>query len=213
MNNRLLKHLAVVAALAASSLSVPVSNAAVVVGSRAQIVGGTIIDATGNVTPQASEILGIGNAGPTIDFQGYRGYNKPNLLGGYAVTFNAIVNAPFAPFVVLQLPAITISGAAEPGPEQEATSFLLRSWTITQMTPGGFFTAIGLGDITSTATSTFLSAGRLQFSSQEFTPSTSDIQSYSATLTAITAIPVPGAMWIFGSGLLLMSAVTRRKSK
>jgi len=212
MNNRLLKHLAVVAALAASSLSVPVANAAVVVGSQAQIVGGTIIDATGNVTPQASEILGIGNAGPTIDFQGYRGYNNPNLLGGYAVTFNTIANAPFAPFVVLQLPAITIIGA-EPGPAQEATSFLLRSWTITQMTLGGFFTAIGLGDITSTADGTFLSAGRLQFSSQEFTPSTTDIQGYSATLTAITAIPVPGAMWIFGSGLLLMSAVTRRKGK
>ena len=209
MNTRLLKHLGVVAALVCSAAVSSVANAAIVVGSQVQLVGSATIDFVGNISPTNVQILPIGNAGPNVNMQGYLGYNLPN--EPFVVTMGNISPGAFPAFVVLQLPAITIAGA-ETGPTQEATRFLLRNWTITQATVGGFFTALGTGDI-QTAAGAFLSNAQLQFSSTTFTPSLTDAQSFAATLTATSVIPVPGAMWIFGSGLLLMTAVMRRKAK
>jgi len=211
----MLKHLAVVAGVVVSTASVTVANAAVVAGSQVQFFGSAFISAAGNISPAFSLIFSAGNVGPAADNQGYLGYNSPNPAAGPFYTAN-IANIPAimgAPFTAITMPAIVLGGG-ETGPAQEATSFLLRTWAVTQATIGGFFTARGTGDIFATVGGGFLSAGDFQFTTQFFTPSASDTQTFSATLTAVPAsvIPVPGAAWIFGSGLLLMTAVMRRKS-
>jgi hypothetical protein len=109
--------------------------------------------------------------------------------------------------LVLSLPSV-VPDPVEPGPPVAATFFVMDSWT--GSTSGTFFTGIGLGKIFDGTGHTVLSDGRFEFSSP-------DVQigqptSFSATLIAST-IPVPGAMWIFGSGLLLMTAVMRRRVK
>ncbi|MCE2947482.1 MAG: hypothetical protein ACK515_23700 [bacterium] len=217
MNIRLLKHLGVIAALVGSVMSVSVANAAIVEGSKAQIFGTAFIDGIGNVIP-LDEVSGaispspvsvlVGAGGNTLS---YAGYNRPNpgslaFAPNYTAGMYQIPAAgPFG-FTLLALPAV-VSGVGEPGPSVIPTFFVLDSWTPT--INGSFFTAIGLGTIVD-GLGGFLSNGRFEFSSQSFAIGTN---SFSGTLIATSVIPVPGAMWIFGSGLLLMTAVMRRKVK
>lgn len=217
MNIRMLKHLGVVAALAGAMLTASVANAAIVVGSKAQIFGTAFIDGAGNIvpigeqsgstTPPVDVLVGAG--GNTLSFSGY---NRPNpaalsFAPNYTATMAQIPAAgPFG-FTLLSLPAV-VNAVDEPGPSVIATFFRLSSWTPT--ITGSFFTAFGLGVIED-AQGNFLSNGRFEFSSQGFTPGGEN--AFSGTLVATSVIPVPGAMWIFGSGLLLMTAVMRRKVK
>jgi len=219
MNIRALKHLGVVAALVGAMLSASVANAAIIVGSKAQIFGTAVIDGAGNVTP-LDEGTGVSSPSPVTVLVGtggntgsYAGYNRRNpaslpFAPNYAAGMYQIsATGPFG-FPLLSLPSVVIDGAAEPGPAVIPTFFVLNSWTGTFM--GTFFMGTGLGTIID-GQDQFLSNARFEFTSQGV--EVGQANSFSGTLIATSVIPVPGAMWIFGSGLLLMSAVTRRKSK
>ncbi len=219
MNTRMLKHLAVVAGLVGSTLSVAVANAAIVNGSQLQITGTALIDAAGNVTPRDHvtgltvpvpvniEIASAGNLGSFV------GYNSPNNPGGgYIGQMNPILAVGPFPISVFFAPGVVVGGA-EAGPAQEANTFRLDSYGFTTMPflNGIFFLATGNGVWLDTLSGAVLANGTMQLSSQNFVAG--QINSFSATFAAsTTVIPVPGAAWIFGSGLLLMTAVMRRKS-
>lgn len=213
----LIRQLGVVAAFAASLLTVPMASASIVSGSKVQVFGSALIDAAGNIVPR-DEMTGlpagplpvvteVGTSGNTGSFSGY---NVPNplllvLFPNYSALIDSIpVAGPFG-FTLLQLPAI-VPGAGEPGPAFGVTSFRLDAWTVLPV-PAGFFIAQGSGKILD-AIGNEIADGLFLLSSQGFVPNS--INSFSATLQA-TVIPLPGALWIFGSGLLLMTAVMRRK--
>lgn len=208
MKLQMLKHAAVVATFAATSLAASFANASIVVGSTVQLVGRASISAAGDITPGTSRILDEVNS---LSFAGYNAPNNP--LGTFTpvTVFSGIAAAPALPFIALQLPGVVVAGTEDMS--VPATWFLLRTWQITSSVVGGTFAGRGMGDIT-TPGGVFLASGELQFTTQFYTPNSAG-NSYSATLTAIetSVIPVPGAMWIFGSGLLLMTAVMRRKVK
>lgn len=217
MNIRMLKHLGVVAALVGSVMSVSVANAAIVNGSQVQMSGTALIDAVGNVVPLdvATGLLFPQPVNVFINSNGntgsYAGYNLPNPLNAtFGISYNATMDnlAVAGPFggTLLALPAVTIA-APETGPAVMPTFFLINSWTPQVL--GSFFVGTALGTIVD-GQNNFLANGVYQFSSQNFVAG--QVNSFSATLSA-TVIPVPGAMWIFGSGLLLMTAVMRRKVK
>jgi hypothetical protein len=176
-------------------------------GSEVQLVGSArISDAAGGYTVTANGFTAIlpfgGNTGS------WAGYNSPN-----PGMYNASALAPFSAGLVpvaglITLPAVVL-GASEPGPAVASTIFNLNTWQVVQATVGGFFLGTGTGTIVDTSDNSVTDA-IFQFSTQNYTPGL-DNQSFSATIVA--TIPVPGAMWVFGSGLLLMTAVMRRKVK
>lgn len=205
MNIRALQHLGAVAALAGAMLSASVANASIVAGSEVQLVGSArITDAAGGYTITSNGFVTVspfgGNRGS------WAGYNQPNPGMYNAPAMAPISNALIPVSPLITLPAVMI-GVSEPGPAVASTTFSLETWQVVEATIGGFFLGRGTGTIfdTSDGTST---PGRFQFSTQFYLPN--DINAFSAS---IVAIPVPGAMWIFGSGLLLMTAVMRRKVK
>jgi len=217
MNVRMIKQLAVVGALFGSVMSASVANAAIVNGSQVQMSGTALIDALGNVVPLdvATGLLfpqpvnifvnSTGNTGS------YAGYNSPNPVSPvFGISYNATMdNIPVVgPFggTLLSLPGIMVA-APETGPAVIPTFFKINSWSTA--VNGTFFIGTALGTIVD-GQGNFLSDGLYQFSTQNF--KVDEVNSFSATLSA-TVIPVPGAMWIFGSGLLLMTAVMRRKVK
>jgi hypothetical protein len=219
MNTRFFKKLGAAALLAGAALSASVANAAIQVGSIAQLFGTALIDAAGNVGP-LDEFSGgtgtnvnvlIGTSGNALSYSGFNRLNPLTLLA--APNYNALmaqipVAGPFG-FTLLQLPPVVV-GANEPGPGVIPTFFRLDTWSVLMANVGSVFFAQGTGVIND-AQGNFLSNGSLQFSTQFYSPGA--VNSFSATLVATSVIPVPGAMWIFGSGLLLMTAVMRRKVK
>jgi hypothetical protein len=74
-----------------------------------------------------------------------------------------------------------------------------------------FFDAVAQGTIFDDSDGTSI-AGTFRLSTQNFNAAQDAVNSFSATLTAGTAvIPVPAAAWMLGSGLLAMIAVSRRR--
>lgn len=223
MNIRTLKHLGVVAALVGAMLSASVANASIIEGSKVRIFGTAVIDSAGNVTPR-DEATGntspspvnvlIGASGNTGSYAGYNRQNPVSLTfpRQYAAGMQPVVAAgPFGG-LLLSLPGVVI-GAEEPGPGVNPTFFVMDSWT--GAFSSTFFMGTGLGTIRNGA-GDFLSNARFELSSPAV--EVGQTSSFSGTLIATSVIvtsviPVPGAMWIFGSGLLLMTAVMRRKVK
>lgn len=219
MNVRLLKHLGVVAALVGSVLSVPAATAAIVAGSQAQFFGTALIDAAGAIDPIDE---GSGSSGPNATILigtggntgSYSGFNRNNPVAlpffpNYTAAMNNVpALGPFG-FTLLSLPAV-VPGGGEDGAPVISTFFRLDAYNVNPVF-GGFFTSQGTGVILD-GMGNVLSNAIFSFSSQSFTPNS--INSFSATLeaTATSVIPVPGSMLIFGSGLLLMTAVMRRKT-
>ena len=218
MNIRALKHLGVVAALVGAMLSASVANAAIVVGSKAQIFGTAFIDAVGNVIPLDEQSGATGPSPVTVlvgaggNTGSYAGYNRPNPGAlSFAPNYSAGMYqipaiGPFG-FTLLALPSV-MNDVDEPGPSVMPTFFVLNSWT--GSLAGSFFNGLGLGTIVD-GKGSVLSDARFEFTSQGV--NVNQANSFSGTLIATSVIPVPGAMWIFGSGLLLMTAVMRRKVK
>jgi len=223
MNIRALKHLGVVAALVGAMLSASVANASIIEGSKVRIFGTAVIDSFGNVTP-LDEMTGntspspvnvlISASGNTLSYAGYNRQNPVSLTfpRQYAARMQSIVAAgPFGG-LLLSLPSV-VTGAEEPGPAVVPTFFVMDSWT--GAFNDTFFMGVGLGRIINNM-DVVLSNARLELSSPAV--ELGQANSFSGTLiatslTVTSVIPVPGAMWIFGSGLLLMTAVTRRKVK
>lgn len=223
MNIRALKHLGVVAALVGAMLSASVANASIIVGSKVRIFGTALIDSSGNVTPLDEA---TGNTGPSpvkvlISASGntgsYAGYNRQNPVsltfpGQYSGEMDPIIAAPSFPAFLLSLPLVAI-GTGEPGPAVSATFFVMDSWS--GVLNGTFFMGTALGRIQN-GSGVSLADARFELSSPAV--EIGQANSFSGTLIATSVIvtsviPVPGAMWIFGSGLLLMTAVMRRKVK
>ena len=223
MNIRALKHLGVVAALVGAMLSASVANASIIVGSKVRIFGTALIDGAGNVTPLDEE---TGNSIPSpvkvlISASGntgsYAGYNRQNPVSLYfprQYSGGMLPITAAGPYggMLLSLPLVTI-GAEEPGPAVIPTFFVMDSWT--GVLNGTFFMGVGLGTIRD-GSGISLADARFELSSPAV--ELGQANSFSGTLiatslTVTSVIPVPGAIWIFGSGLLLMTAVTRRKVK
>ncbi len=190
--------------LSAAVLSASVANAAIVIGSQLQLGGGAnISDAAGGytITPSGTQFVV-----PSGNTQSFLGFNTPNPLGIYSFTMTPISTALVPVLPWFTLPPVVIGGG-EPGPAAPQVSFSVLTWQVTMANIGGVFSAVGSGYFLDSSDKSMTDAV-IQFTSQAYTPG-SDTQSWSAT---ITTIPVPGAMWIFGSGLLLMATVMRRRS-
>jgi hypothetical protein len=203
MNIRMLKQLGVAAALIGSVMSATVANASIVAGSTVSMFGDATVTGT-SVTPVG--ITYIAPSGNLLSFAGYNFPNTPQAISLYTVAQGVIPGAGPLNIVLLTLPAVVVA-APETGPAVQGTQFRLLSWTQLPSTPS-FFNGTGFGVIED-MNGGFLSDARYDFSTQLI----NNVNSFSGTLTAVAAIPVPGAIWIFGSGLLLMTAVMRRKTK
>jgi hypothetical protein len=188
-----------------------------------RIFGTALIDGAGNVTPLDEE---TGNSIPSpvkvlISASGntgsYAGYNRQNPVSLYfprQYSGGMLPITAAGPFggTLLSLPSVTI-GAEEPGPPIKPTFFVMDSWT--GVLNGTFFMGVGLGTIQN-GSGMSLADARFELSSPAV--ELGQANSFSGTLiatslTVTSVIPVPGAIWIFASGLLLMTAVTRRKVK
>lgn len=216
MNIRLLKHLGAVAALAGAMLTTSVANASILTGSQVQFVGTAIVNLAGDVTPRDAFVPAVVPP-PPVNVQiavngnlgSFAGYNTPNPGPNmpYVANWDKLTSAgPFPLVNFIALPAVS----APDSPTVQATFFDLNNWQF-QFLPFGnatFFIGTGVGVIHD-GLGNKLSDAIFSFSTQRFQPGDN---SFSATLEA-TVIPVPGAIWIFGSGLLLMTAVMRRKVK
>ena len=204
------------------ALAPSVASAAIVSGSTVQFAGSAQVSGASNI-----DFIGIGpapagsDAGIRISISGntgsYAGYTVPNpgalpLDPNYAAGFNNVVGGtvPAGSFIVL--PAVVI-GAGEPGPAIGATRFVASSVTTSFGLLDGvtFFDAVAQGTIFDDSDGTSI-AGTFSLSTQNFDAAQDAVNSFSATLTAGTAvIPVPAAAWMLGSGLLAMIAVSRRR--
>jgi hypothetical protein len=217
ISDRLLSLTAVLVSLAIASAA----DAAIVAGSRVQFAGIAFIDGSNNIQPvdegtgmspppPASILISTGALTNQGSFSGYNNSNPSSLpfAPNYASLMDSIPAAGPYGFILLQLPAVVI-GSGEPGLAVVATQFRLDTWSVT--TNGGFFLGQGTGRILDMQGG-FLANGNYQFSAPGFLPG--DFNTFSASLTvpsATTTIPLPGAAWIFGSGILAMSVFGRRK--
>lgn len=216
MNIRSLKSFAAVGLIAVGALASSLAHASIVVGSRVHIIGGVFVDPANPYRMVFQTIVGaqhpdvntvqIGSGGNLLS---YAGYNFPNPLGeNYSTTIRSLpavppaLVGPIANF--LSLPAVSVV-SGEPGPAVPASTFDLMSWTTTLSPDGRTLSGQGLGVINWAGGSI---DGEFQLSIPFFgTPAPpGNIYAFSATLAAI---PVPGAVLLFGSGLLFMTLVGR----
>jgi hypothetical protein len=208
MNIRTLKQLGIAAALLGTMISATVANAAIVAGSSAQITGTSSVSSTGVITTVGPTYLNFG--GNTGSFAGYDFPNPGAPLPLYTAGMATLDPAALG-FTLLSLPEVSLI-LGEPGPVVPATFFRLDTWSAGTALRDGvlFYVGTGTGAI-SDGQGNQLADGVFSFSTQNF--AFDQALSFSGTLTAASVVPVPGAMWIFGSGLLLMSAVMRRKPR
>ena len=211
MNMRLLKHLGVVAALVGSAALSSVSNAAIVNGSQLTFQGLATIASANSIIPSGTGEIQLATG--SLSFAGYNSPNPTsvpgftNALGNYLVTlgnFGAIGAFPS----VLTLPALAAGDAGTPF---AGGTFSILSTV--NLSVAGFMNLVSTGSFLEVGNASPYAA-TMFFTVANFQPSASALQGYTGTLSvAASVIPVPGAMWIFGSGLLLMTAVMRRKAK
>jgi len=146
-------------------------------------------------------------AGNTLS---WAGYNVPNPAGPmppvYQAGFNNIAAGmpPVGDFI--SLPAVVIGGP-EVGPAVPSSRFVLDNWVVSTFTFQGvdFLTGVGRGTIYAEGGHTL--PGVFALSSPFFDITPGVVNAFSAELKAI---PVPGAIWLFGSGLVALAAIRRR---
>lgn len=211
---------AVVAFTVAAALLVaaPFAQAAIAAGSTAQYGGTARFTPAGDITFLSVDGTPFGtDAAIRLGVDGhkgsYAGYNEPNPTSltfepNYVAGFRNIVGGmpPLSDLIVN--PQVTVGGT-EPGPGVGMSRFLLTSWTTQVSVFNGvtFLLGTGMGTITDDSDGSTIQ-GEFSLSSQNFDMTAASINSFSASLTAI---PVPGAVWLLGTGLLGLAALGRRK--
>ena len=209
MNIRLLKHLGIVAALVGSVAASSVASAAIVSGSTLTFQGLANITGVNSIFPTVQGEIQL-----TTSTLSFAGYNAPNPLsipgytnatGAYLVNLGNFGAAGAFPGV-LTLPALA---AVDTGAPIAGGVFNIASTSNSSVT--GFLSLISTGTFFETGNATPY-VGTMFFTVAGFDPASPTPQGYTATFRVTTStIPVPGAVYMFGSGLLLMAGVMRRK--
>jgi hypothetical protein len=219
MNIRSLKSFAAAGLVAVAALASGVAHGAIVAGSRVTVTGGVTITPSGSeyqivFRHGASGITDVTVPGGTnpvqidgnVNLGSYAAYNVPNPAPGHYLA--TITNLPVASAIVfpilnfLSLPGATQSFITGEDMNVVPSTFDLHTWTVAPS--GTFLQGAGTGFINFAGGQML---GFFQFSVPFFT-GTAGNYGFSATLEA-QVIPVPGAVLLFGSGLLFLTLVGR----